>query len=75
MLASSPLTLIVVPRVGTWIEIGCFVLLYLCDYVVPRVGTWIEIAVWFCIYSSCYVVPRVGTWIEITIVLNITEPP
>ena len=58
--------IIVVPYVGTWIEIGD------CDVesgdmmVVPYVGTWIEILKITQQGRCRCVVPYVGTWIEIT---------
>ena len=61
----SPTPELVVPRVGTWIEI------FKCPdnssypYVVPRVGTWIEIVRGNADATLKKVVPRVGTWIEI----------
>ena len=61
----SPTPELVVPRVGTWIEI------FKCPdnssypYVVPRVGTWIEIEESAILLPGKNVVPRVGTWIEI----------
>ena len=56
---------IVVPLVGTWIEIAIICILKPHTGVVPLVGTWIEIVLPSLISSIPAVVPLVGTWIEI----------
>ena len=56
---------IVVPYVGTWIEMICLLLLKLLSMVVPYVGTWIEMFGYRSSGSNPAVVPYVGTWIEI----------
>ncbi len=63
--ATEPPPFVVVPHVGTWIEIGQGGDRAGGDVVVPHVGTWIEIG--HSITSSVpeQVVPHVGTWIEI----------
>ena len=56
----------VVPLVGTWIEICAVYSASIPAPVVPLVGTWIEIRYggrWT--ISIYHVVPLVGTWIEI----------
>ena len=57
---------IVVPRVGTWIEIASIPRCLSGCLVVPRVGTWIEIFGKVRKIGGLTVVPRVGTWIEIS---------
>ena len=56
---------IVVPLVGTWIEIAIICILKPHTGVVPLVGTWIEIQDAYRICARRLVVPLVGTWIEI----------
>ena len=58
---------IVVPYVGTWIEIDLNVLQSYGCPVVPYVGTWIEIDDMVLINGTNEVVPYVGTWIEMTL--------
>ena len=58
---------IVVPLVGTWIEIGYAYVDQIRFNVVPLVGTWIEIYTIFINAHLNAVVPLVGTWIEILI--------
>ena len=65
-LATTAYRLLVVPLVGTWIEMSLSLTDSIILPVVPLVGTWIEI-----IHNRTYnrpviVVPLVGTWIEIT---------
>ncbi len=59
-----PGVLVVVPRVGTWIETGVYPGKRERQTVVPRVGTWIETLSESMFLNSYKVVPRVGTWIE-----------
>ena len=56
----------VVPRAGTWIEIGCRRRCRYIRLVVPRAGTWIEIPYSPSDVYAVFVVPRAGTWIEMT---------
>ena len=57
---------LVVPYVGTWIEISVHELKVMFAYVVPYVGTWIEMFRALVIgQREDTVVPYVGTWIEI----------
>ena len=56
---------IVVPYVGTWIEIDPTLLLAVLASVVPYVGTWIEMPAIANALEVDVVVPYVGTWIEI----------
>ena len=56
---------IVVPYVGTWIEMYQTSWILRLVQVVPYVGTWIEIDVMVKRISDMIVVPYVGTWIEI----------
>ena len=44
LLSSHPTGILVVPLVGTWIEIDVYERRYAIYEVVPLVGTWIEIA-------------------------------
>ena len=60
--------LLVVPYVGTWIEIGMMCPANDTVAVVPYVGTWIEISHLSSISMQDNVVPYVGTWIEIVVV-------
>ena len=55
----------VVPLVGTWIEILSIRIAPMAKAVVPLVGTWIEITVPSISRDISLVVPLVGTWIEI----------
>ena len=55
----------VVPLVGTWIEIGPVHIVGSHQCVVPLVGTWIEILFLLLFLRHNHVVPLVGTWIEI----------
>ena len=57
-------TLLVVPYVGTWIEIFAGVREAGGEEVVPYVGTWIEMAIVLILAHLLSVVPYVGTWIE-----------
>ena len=56
----------VVPYVGTWIEITNINLFETVVFVVPYVGTWIEISFGRRTSITKKVVPYVGTWIEIS---------
>ncbi len=56
---------VVVPYVGTWIEIVPKERINKSELVVPYVGTWIEIASNIQRFAQSRVVPYVGTWIEI----------
>ena len=56
----------VVPYVGTWIEIDTENPKSWMYAVVPYVGTWIEIARYSAFSHPARVVPYVGTWIEIS---------
>ena len=56
---------LVVPYVGTWIEILASGNTHPQDPVVPYVGTWIEILRSASTFQKYVVVPYVGTWIEI----------
>ena len=55
----------VVPHVGTWIEILGGGERRECVLVVPHVGTWIEMVSTVEHKNTRHVVPHVGTWIEI----------
>ena len=57
--------MLVVPYVGTWIEIGNWQKAWQGIVVVPYVGTWIEIQLSISGRAENHVVPYVGTWIEI----------
>ena len=65
---------VVVPLVGTWIEITVFGLLFCPLLVVPLVGTWIEIKCDIITAMAWLVVPLVGTWIEISMYVNWKNP-
>ena len=56
--------LLVVPYVGTWIEMPIRLMLLMQNIVVPYVGTWIEMNCRIVFLNHCIVVPYVGTWIE-----------
>ena len=55
----------VVPLVGTWIEMKSIKHFDFAERVVPLVGTWIEISLHLYMIPCLRVVPLVGTWIEI----------
>ena len=55
----------VVPYVGTWIEMPHLSKEWIEEDVVPYVGTWIEIIDPALVDTDDVVVPYVGTWIEI----------
>ena len=65
MTENSVESILVVPYVGTWIEMVIRMIIHRRLRVVPYVGTWIEIVTSFGRSITALVVPYVGTWIEI----------
>ena len=63
-LAKSPLSVIVAPFVGAWIEIGAPSFGNSDAAVAPFVGAWIEINTSGGMSRSVTVAPFVGAWIE-----------